>query len=485
MAQVSFGNRIILSFESSGHMPQASVSPSVPSSVPAELPPLHRRSWFVRLTILLAMTGLLFLTRTWWWRRPCLAVSRMKMESRDFASALSWLETSLWIAPEDGVSLFLRARICRKLGRLSETSAALQKARGLGFPEQSLQREQWLALAQSGQLRDAEPHLSELLTSPGGDGEEICEAFALGYIRTVRFAQATTLLEAWMKDWPERAQPWLMRGRIRALQQDRERAIDDFRQAMRLDPHNHEAALEYAETLRQSNQPLQAIPAYEACLETRNLDLPLRVRARVGLALCLKSTGQSDRVRPLLHEALRLAPDDPDALRETGRTELEDGQYDAAVRWLGKAHAAIPYDDECQYLLAQALQSAGREEEARPYFEFVKQARVAFRELDQLQARLSENPRNVADLVRAGELMLRYAPEGEGALRLLAALDLDPDHQHAHRLLAEYFQQQARMNPELQLKADEHARRLLALRAIHGDQETSMLPVDSDDKSPE
>jgi len=76
--------------------------------------------------------------------------------------------------------------------------------------------------------------------------------------------------------------------------------------------------------------------------------------------------------------------------------------------------------------------------------------------------------------------MLRYAPPGEGTLRLLAALDLDPGHQQAHELLAEYFQHQARANPEFQPKADEHAHRLSELRANHDGHEASVAPVEPD-----
>jgi tetratricopeptide (TPR) repeat protein len=413
--------------------------------------PRRRR---LRLAVAVGLLGLLFWQRDGWWPPLCRTFAHRAVQARDFEKASYWLDAVNWLASEDAETALLRARVLRKLGRMDEVGQALRVAQALKAPVERLEHEQWLALAQSGQMKQAGPQLSRLLTRPGDDGEEICEAFALGYMRNLNFVAAHRIVDAWMADWPNSPWPYLQRGRIALAADDFQMAEENLRRACELAPGNLECRLELARTLQATNRPQEAIPLLEACRK----DSRFRTVATLQLALCLKVTGAMSDVVPLLQEVLRDSPGHAEALRELGRTQLEIGETEAAVETLQAALAAAPRDDEVHYILAQALQAAGRPDEALPHFEYTQQARRALRELSSLRDTLHRNPGDLAALVRTGEIMLMYGEVEQGVLRLLAALDREPQNQRARRLLANHYAERAGKEPGFAKLADEHRR---------------------------
>ena len=417
----------------------------------AELGRLRRR-WFRRVGLTIATLGVLLWFRALWWLPPFQALARQSLQQRNTTSALRWLDVATALVAEDAETAFLRARAYRKQGQMELAAAALQRAHLLGKPAGYLEREQWLAQAQSGQMREAEPHLAKMLTAPGEDGEEICEAFALGYCRAQRLPQALQILNVWLADWPQRAYPYLLRGRLFLLESNLVTAEADFRRACELEPQNRESVIELATVLKNLNRQTEAIPLFERCID----DPHFGSRAQVGLALCLKATGDNVRARSLLERAIKTSPHDVEVLRELGRTALEEGDYATATRWLGDALRIVSYDDETHYLLAQALQASGQLDDAKPHFEYVARARNAYRELNFLKDVLRKQPGDTKSLVRAGALLLEFSDPDEGVVRLLAALDRDPQNQPARQLLADYYDRRALLRPEFRSLAESH-----------------------------
>ena len=184
------------------------------------------------------------------------------------------------------------------------------------------------------------------------------------------------------------------------------------------------------------------------------------MRATIGLANCRKSLGDTTGAIELLERVIAKEPKHPDAVRELGRLWFESGRYAEAVKYLQAAVEHRPYDDECHYFLAQALQLGGRPEEAKAHFEYVKEARAALGEVNVLKDAIRKNPRDVGALVRTGELMLRYAPPEEGVVQLMAALDIEPENRDALRLLAEHYQRLAQDQPRFRDLAEEFQKRL-------------------------
>ena len=432
--------------------PPSSSSRSAPSS--PRTSDAAGRNRTIRLAGLVVVLAALVWQGHTWWSPVCQHFARRSIEQTDYANALRWLDRANWTRRADVEVEMLRARVYRKQGRMDLLGKAIARAHQLGAPTGRLNREQWLALAQSGQMAEAEPHYSELLLNPGEDGEEICRAFALGYTRIQRFGPAIRLLEAWMADWPDRAEPYLLRGRLRLVQQENSLAESDFRKALERDPDCAECRLELASVLKATNRPADAAAIYEECLT----DPMVEIDAKVGLAGCLKTSGDFARAKTLLIEVLAKSPEHLGAMRELARTHLENGDFAEVVPLMEAALKRADYDDENHYLLAQALQSLGRRDEAASHFEFSRSAREAFQRLNVLQDQLRQNPKDVAALVAAGEILLKYAEPGEGVVRLLAAVDMDPTQQTARRLLADYYERRSAEDPTFVALSDEHRR---------------------------
>ncbi len=101
--------------------------------------------------------------------------------------------------------------------------------------EERLKREQWYAWAQSGQMRLVKDKLAPLTDEPHGEEAEICESFAVGYIRLRDFESALTLLQAWMLDFPKMPDRTLGLDRFFSELKDAEKAEASFRKALSLD----------------------------------------------------------------------------------------------------------------------------------------------------------------------------------------------------------------------------------------------------------
>src|SRR5262249_35322564 len=112
------------------------------------------------------------------------ALAARALASRDADAAARWV--GLWqrVDRSNPQTELFWARIARRRQDYEAVRAHLQRALDLGAARDLVEREEWLTLAQLGQMRDADPHLAALLSAPGEDGAEICEAYVNGYLLT-------------------------------------------------------------------------------------------------------------------------------------------------------------------------------------------------------------------------------------------------------------------------------------------------------------
>lgn len=410
----------------------------------------------MRLAALVVVLGALFALKHVWWPPAFRSLAGKELHLGHVENALAWLEYVDWLVPNDAGTTLLRARAYRKLGEMLRVEKLLNLARKQGASEEQIRRERILALAQSGQLRDAEQYLPEFLSNTGEDLDDVCEAYVIGFTRNQRFNEAFSLLEAWVRDSPDLATPLLLRGKLWAYRMSFAEAEADFRGALNLDPTLDEARLELSLIFIQGGRYDEAVPLLEECLDEPRL----RATAIVNLVVCLNATDEVPRALALLLSSRDEFPDDPRILLELGRAQFRNGEYEPAVETLTVAVAIDPLNDEAHYTLGLALSRCGREEEAAPHFEWVDRAREANAEIDRLRSVVSKDPLDVDSLVRLGQLYMEYANTEEGVVRLLSVLDLDPEQPLAHRLLFEYYSRQAEDDPAYQVLADEHRRYL-------------------------
>jgi tetratricopeptide (TPR) repeat protein len=393
------------------------------------------------VTLILITAGAVL--RGFWWPIPFQSAARHALAKYENSQALAWLNWATCLAPEDAETAFLRARANRRLGDLTQARAAIQRARRIRQSER-LEREDWLCTAQTGQLQNIERHIPELFADPRGDTEEIKEAIFLGCILSQRHDDAYDILESWIEEFPDHPRPYLQRAKFWELKSKTAKAIEDLRRVIELSPDNDEAAVELATMLQSRNRFSEAAPLFERCLKVPRYG----ARAHVGLALCLKSLGENSRVKGLLEQAVKLDPSSPQALCELGRFDLEVGNYATAVAKLTDAVRVAPRDEDCNFVLAQALIANGQRAEAKPYLDLVQTMRDDFAELTRCEGLLAKSPRNVNALVTSGSIQLRGDDPEDGIARLLAALAIEPDQPTARKLLVDYLSRNSDKRPE-------------------------------------
>lgn len=369
--------------------------------------------------------------------------ARESLEQRNPQQALESLKALRRLDPDRAEVCFLMARASRRLGQMDDVRRHLIQAAELGWPRELIQREEWLALAQSGQMSQAEPHLGELLQKPMGDGPEICEAFVEGYFLTYRFHRAMAILDAWQADYPQDPLPHVYRGTYREHLYDWKEARSEFEHALALAPQDVDVRRRLAAVLVNLHEYDQAAEQFRLCLEHRPDDRDLLCE----WAQCLQGQAEMDQSRDVLTRVLSGDPRHRQARLAMGQLEHSVGNSQAALGWLEPLCVETPTDSQARFILAQALATAGRAEEAHPHFEFVAAAQREMQEVSRLLEAVRDQPNDPNLRFEIGIRLLKYDNQSHGAAWLRSALDIDPHHRAAHHALADYYATMG--NPDL------------------------------------
>lgn len=365
-----------------------------------------------------------------------LSQGRLALESRDARLALQYFHAARQLAPEHAETHFQIARAHRQLGQLDRVHESLKTAWRLGYDIASLEREQWLVLAQTGELKEAEPALIALLSDPKETrAVEISEALVRGYFVNLRFAEAERMLDAWQADHPGDAEPRFLRGYFHEAFYRYKDAVATYEQGLQKAPGRIDGRLRLIHVLMQQQDFARAEQELLRCLKEQPLDL----QVRVAWAGYLFAVGRNDEARSEFQEVLIRAPDNEEALRTMGQIELAAQRPDEALRWLLPAAEKNPCDVIVRYALGQALQGAGRADEAQQHFQFVEEAERELRKLDFWLDEILKNPEDVALRYKIGTTVLRYRSPTDGVRWLKTVLEIDPDHLETHRTLAEFY----------------------------------------------
>ena len=398
-------------------------------------PTLRRRKRMRWLVVGLIGGALL----VWQWKHVWPVIPNWRasvaLKNRDTEAATFWLQTAELGVSDHPETAFLRARCQRRLRDFAGVRRSLEKAFECGVPKQRLEREQWLTLAQIGQMREAEPHLPELFGNPGDDVDEICEAYSSGYFLLHRYGDAMSVLDAWLADYPENSYALLLRARVNHHLHSYHEAEKDLRSAVTFSPGLAEAHLELAEVLRVTKRPDEALPHYARCFG----DAKVGVQARIGHGISLKMLGQTDLAREQLAQIVAQHPDHPHAVYELGLLELEAGDAQSAVAHLQRIKEINPANLEARNGLAQALQLCGRQSEAVAELALVDEAWRVSQKIQALEDKSRANPANVEVRFELGQVLFQIGRRGEGASWLQSVLEISPGHSESRRMLDDYL----------------------------------------------
>lgn len=391
------------------------------------------------------------------------------LAARDYESAERLLRWVKDFRAETPSTAYWEARLKRKQLLTAEVPRLLVAAGRGGVEENLLRRETLLLKAQVGDIRPIRKELDRLLTDPGEDGAEICEAYVNGCLIAGEYDLGLAIMEVWQKDFPSDPQPHYARGRFFEHFSRVDEAQAEYRSALLKNPNHWGARYSLARSLLSQNQAAAALDEFTHCTRMQRNAAP-----ELGRAKSLRELGRPVEARQILENLVRRPVQEirasfdrvgepvhglPNEL-ELGTLLLELKDSRGALHWLERALEDDPKDPEVRYHRALALRQLGRQDEAASEFEHIQRDRAKLEELDKLVDDVQHHPdeARLEDRTRIGEAYLRHGSRVKAEFWLRSALNRDPSYSPANELLAEYYSELARKNPEYSALVERHRR---------------------------
>ncbi len=335
-------------------------------------------------------------------------------------------------------SLHLRmARAARRANHYDVASEHLQQCQRLEGKNPDNALEALLLQVEGGDIAGVERLLQEEVDHESLDTNLILEALAKGYILTYRLDAAMHCLDRLLAREPDNVVALLLRASLNKTAGNHPKAEDDYRRAVEAQPDHRDARRQFGEFLLFTKQPEEALLQFEYLRQRPGGDAP---EILLGLARSNRQLGHTDKARQILDELLAHHPHDGHALVERGKVALEIESPTEAEKWLRQAVADYPFDAQANYLLAQALQKQGKDDEAREYQAARTRIEGDLKALEKAFFRVVKAPRDPEPRREAGLICLRNGQADEGERWLLSALELAPGHEPTRTALAEYYE---------------------------------------------
>ena len=343
-----------------------------------------------------------------------------------------------WLTSEPGTAEahLLRGRIALERNRPADAASELRRVLELGGATPGAVLLRALIAAKVGRVAEAEPELTRAFDAAETPDRAVDAALAKIRIEAFDLQRAGPILDRWVHDFPTDPQPHLWRAEIHSRTSgDATAALNDYRAALRLDPHLTEARLKLADELGKHHQQAEALAEYSTILTTR----PDDPRAHLGAARSLADLGDEAEAARHLDRALALTPDAPEVHRARAEAASRRGDWAAMLGSLDRALALDPDDLSTHHQRGMALAGLGRADEARDEQAVAARLRVDLDRLNQARKRLIATPHDYASHLEIARWMFTHAHAEEGvrwAEKILAEWPDDPD---ASRLLADHY----------------------------------------------
>jgi tetratricopeptide (TPR) repeat protein len=299
---------------------------------------------------------------------------------------------------------------------------------------------EWALLqAAAGNLATVEESLQARLLKRPGDAPLIWEALAEGYRRNYRMPEALRCFDTWLHFEPNNTHALFLRGELHRQVGALNRARDEYRRVVELDPSHREAQRHLARCLVQVGRYQEAAEHLDGLLQQMPGDpdlLTLKARSQYD-------QGQRQEAIASLDEALREHPDYGPALQERGRTALAAEQFAEAEKWFREAERALPYSYEATWGLYQALQGQQKTEQAKVHLAKAQQLKNAYERIHEIQTHeMTLHPDDASLQAELGERLAQTGQSEAGQYWLQSALQLNPGLPAARAALARLHDEQ-------------------------------------------
>jgi Tfp pilus assembly protein PilF len=389
------------------------------------------------MLVLVSLMGLVAYLAGWQlWASHHFHAARRSLSRQDFAAAYAHLTLCLEVRPHNGETLIEAARAARRAGLYDEAYRHLQACKDLKWRPDATDLEFILLEMQRGNVRANEAIALDWVRRGHADAALILEALAQGYLKSYDLSRALHSLTLLLDKEPNHVKARIWRGDIFLLMKRMDRARDDYRQAVEVDPENEDALRGLANFLIGRHHADKALPHFEK-LYGWHPDDPAIV---VGLAKCKHELGQLEEAVHLLDAFLQSNPWEPKTLAEGGRIAMEQGNFKQAESWLRRAVDLAPFEKDIVFSFASLLEHQGKKEEAKTWRVRLKQVEADLERIKDLWERIGATPRDPLLRLEAGKLLLQNGQDQDGLRWIESALRENPQHQPTRDFLAQYYE---------------------------------------------
>lgn len=365
---------------------------------------------------------------------PVIATSSVDVAIRrhDWAAATAALDGLERRDPGRPDVAFRRGRILRRQDHLLEAARAFDVAARLGHDTEQIHRQRVLMKAQVGRVTADDPEIRHLLGAAVDDefAEECYEALIKGHLAGHRIDEARQCVAFWTEWQPDNALAHAAAGLVAEKLERHGEAIDAYRRALTLDPHDLSLRSRVAALEVHAGRLDVAAAEYSGCLERR----PDDPRLLLGLADCQFRRGRPQEASGLVYDALALdltAEETAVALAALAGLAAEERRSDTACVLYADAIRLDPRNIPARFGYAATLNARGRGGEATHQLAEAQKLSDAHRRLTALTRQTVGEPANADLRVEIARILADLGLREEGARWLEAALQIDPGHARA------------------------------------------------------
>lgn len=361
---------------------------------------------------------------------------RRLMSEGNYAEALERFRAAREIQPSNQDAEVWMARACRKSGDLAGLRQCIANSEKQDLHHQKrIELERRLLLAETGRIGDVEMYLPELLMNAGADGAEICDAYSKGYCLNLKFSQAEELLAVWAAEFPRDYRPYLRRAQIYGGNKRWKAAIQELLEAEKRAPKEFAVLRELGNCLFKNGDVIEA----ERRLLQATAIRPTDTQLLMNLAQISFDRNDFQAAQRYLKEIVKIEPS-----HFPGRLLLAKaclGMNDAAgtIEIAEALTKEWPEDLGAHYVLAQALRTAGRMEEAKAHFKIHGELDKKWAQIESIGREMNMHPTDPRLRYELGVLLLHHVSRSEGVTYLESVFQFVPTHTGAHSELAEYY----------------------------------------------
>ncbi|MDE3200290.1 MAG: tetratricopeptide repeat protein [Acidobacteriota bacterium] len=199
---------------------------------------------------------------------------------------------------------------------------------------------------------------------------------ASDYVLLKDFADAEKWFSAIVTESPMDADAWYLLGRTQYNEEEFEKAIKSFRQALSLRPQYIEAENNLGLALSAANKKADAEAAFKTAIDWQG-ETPRDAQPFLNVGTLLVESHKSNEALPYLTKAVTLANDNPKAHQELAKAFTELNQMEKAQSELESAVKLAPDISSLHYQLAQVYRKRGLSEQAQREFDICEKLGAA------------------------------------------------------------------------------------------------------------